>query len=167
MKSDDWVVMGRIAAPFGVKGWVKVQPYCENHETLMDHARWRIGRNDGGRDLAVIAVKPHGAALIAQFAGVNDRDAASALRGLEVSLPRQVLPPAEEGAFYWTDLIGLRVTNREGIQLGHVASLIESGAHDVLVVKGRREHLIPFVAPIVGDVDLEGGSIEVDWGEDY
>jgi 16S rRNA processing protein RimM len=163
----DWVVMGRVAAPFGVKGWIKVQPFCENPETLMDNAFWRIGRDDAQRSFEVVAVQPHGKALIARLAGVDDREAAFALRGLDIALPRAVLPEPEADTFYWADLLGLAVFNREGVALGHVERLLETGAHDVLVVKGRREHLIPFVAPIVGDVDLETRRIEVDWGEDY
>lgn len=159
--------MGRIAAPFGVKGWVKVQPFCESPDTLMDCAAWRVGRGEAQRMFEVLEVHPHGRTLIAQLAEVNDRDAAFALRGLEISLPRATLPAPEENAFYWADLIGLVVTNREGVELGRVESLMESGAHAVLVVKGRREHLIPFVDPIIGQVDPAGGRIEVDWGEDF
>jgi 16S rRNA processing protein RimM len=77
------------------------------------------------------------------------------------------LPPPEENEFYWSDLIGLKVVNREGVELGNVDSLMESGANDLLVVKGACEHLIPFVAAFVGKVDLAAGTIEVDWGEDY
>jgi 16S rRNA processing protein RimM len=73
----------------------------------------------------------------------------------------------KENEFYWSDLIGLKAVNREGVELGRVDSLMETGAHDVLVVKGTREHLIPFVAAFVGKVDVAGGTIEVDWGEDY
>jgi 16S rRNA processing protein RimM len=77
------------------------------------------------------------------------------------------LPPPKENEFYWSDLIGLKVLNREGVELGKVDSLMESGANDLLVVKGAREHLIPFIAAFVGKVDVAGGTIEVDWGEDY
>jgi len=98
---------------------------------------------------------------------VDERDAAYALRGQEISVARCELPPPDENEYYWSDLIGLTAVNREGMILGQVDSLMESGAHDVLVIKGKREHLIPFVAAIVGKVDLAGGTIEVDWGEDY
>jgi len=80
---------------------------------------------------------------------------------------RSDLPPPQENEFYWSDLIGLKAVNREGVELGQVDSLLETGAHDVLVIKGKREYLIPFVATFVGKVDVAGGVIEVDWGEDY
>ncbi len=159
--------MGRVAAPFGVKGWVKVQPYSEDPDALMDFESWRIGRDVQHKQYTVEAIQDHGNALVAKLAGIDDRDAAYALRGQEISVPRSALPTPEENEFYWSDLIGLTAINREGIELGKVESLMETGAHDVLVVRGTRQHLIPFVAACVGKVDLPGGTIEVDWGEDY
>jgi 16S rRNA processing protein RimM len=164
---NDWVVMGRIAAPFGIKGWVKVQPFSEDPGTLMDFESWRVGRGEQQAQYTVEAIQDHSNTLVAKLVGIDDRDAAYALRGQEISVARSDLPPPEENAFYWSDLIGLTVINREGIELGKVDSLMESGANDLLVVKGAREHLIPFVAAFVGEVDLAGGTIEVDWGEDY
>ncbi|HEY0664337.1 MAG TPA: ribosome maturation factor RimM [Thiobacillaceae bacterium] len=164
---SEWVVMGRIAAPFGVKGWVKVQPYSEDPGALMDFESWRIGRGDVQAHYSVEAVQDHGNVLVAKLAGIDDRDAAHALRGQEVSVARSALPAPAEDEYYWSDLLGLCAVNREGVELGKVESLLETGAHDVLVVKGKREHLIPFVAAFVGKVDLEGRTIEVDWGEDY
>jgi len=159
--------MGRIAAPFGIKGWIEVQPYSEDPGTLMDFASWRLGRGEQQAHYSVEAVQDHGKALVAKLAGIDDRDAAYALRGQEISVAKRDLPPPEENEFYWSDLIGLTVVNREGAELGKVDSLMEGGANDLLVVKGAREHLIPFVAAFVGKVDLAGGTIEVDWGEDY
>jgi 16S rRNA processing protein RimM len=166
-QGSDWVVMGRIAAPFGIKGWVKVQPYSEDPGALMDFESWRVGRGEQQVHYRVEAIQDHGKALIAKLVGIDDRDAAYALRGLEISVAKSALPPPQENEFYWSDLIGLTVINREGVELGKVDSLMESGANDLLVVKGTREHLIPFVAAFVGKVDLVGGTIEVDWGEDY
>lgn len=159
--------MGRIAAPFGIKGWVKVQPYSEDPGTLMDFESWRIGRGELQTYYAVEAAQGHGKALVAKLAGIEDRDAAYALRGQEISVAKSALPPPEENEFYWSDLIGLKVVNREGIELGRVDNLMESGANDLLVVKGTREHLIPFVAAFIGKIDLAGKTIAVDWGEDY
>ena len=159
--------MGRIAAPFGVKGWVKLQPYSEDPGTLMDFESWRVGRGEQYRQFSVEAVQDHGNALVAKLVGIDDRDAAYALRGHEVSVERADLPPPEDNEFYWSDLVGLRAINREGVELGKVDSLMETGAHDVLVIKGTRTHLVPFVAAFVGKVDLAGGTVEVDWGEDW
>lgn len=160
-------MMGRIAAPFGVKGWVKVQPFSEDPGTLMDYESWRVGRDEQQTHYSVEAIQDHGKALVAKLVGIDDRDAAYALRGQEISVAKSDLPPPEENEFYWSDLIGLKVVNRQGVELGTVDSLMESGANDLLVVKGAREHLIPFVAAFVGEVNVTAGTIEVDWGEDY
>ena len=165
--NSDWVVMGRIAAPFGIKGWVKVQPFSEDPGTLMDFESWRIGRGAEHTHYTVEAIQDHSNTLVAKLVGVDDRDAAYALRGQEISVARSSLTPPEENEFYWSDLIGLTAINREGVELGKVDSLMETGAQDVLVVKGKREYLIPFIAQFVGKVDVAGGQIEVDWGEDY
>ncbi|MGK2953766.1 MAG: ribosome maturation factor RimM [Thiobacillus sp.] len=166
-QSNDWLVMGRIAAPFGVKGWVKVQTFCEDPGTLMDFESWRVGRGEQQKQYSVEAIQDHSNTLVAKLVGIDDRDAAYALRGQEISVAKNELPPPEENEFYWSDLIGLKAVNREGVELGRVDSLLETGAQDVLVIKGTREHLIPFVAAFVGKVDVAGGTIEVDWGEDF
>jgi len=159
--------MGRIAAPFGIKGWVKVQSFGDDPGTLMDFESWRVGRGAVQTHYTVEAIKDHSNALVAKLVGVDDRDAAYALRGQEISVERRHLPPPADDEFYWSDLIGLKAVNRQGIELGRVDSLMESGAHDLLVIKGKREYLIPFVAQFVGKVDVAGGQVEVDWGEDY
>lgn len=166
-QDSDWVVMGRIAAPFGIKGWVKVQAFSDDPSTLMDFESWRIGRGSEQKLYRVETIQDHSNTLVAKLIGIDDRDAAFALRGQEISVERSHLPPAADGQYYWSDLIGLKAVNREGVELGTVSNLMESGAHDLLVVKGTREHLIPFVAAFVGEVDVAGGQIEVDWGEDY
>jgi 16S rRNA processing protein RimM len=144
--------MGRVAAPFGIKGWVKVQHFSDDPGTLMDFESWRVGRGTEQTLYIVEAIQDHSNTLVAKLAGIDDRDAAYALRGQEISVARSTLPPPEENEFYWSDLID---------------SLMETGAHDVLVIKGKREHLIPFVEAFIGKVDVAGGKIEVDWGEDY
>ena len=166
-QDSDWVVMGRIAAPFGIKGWVKVQAFSDDPGTLMDFESWRIGRGSEHKHYRVETVQDHSNTLVAKLNGIDDRDAAFALRGQEISVERRFLPPPADNEYYWSDLIGLKAVNREGVELGTVSSLMESGAHDLLVVKGDREYLIPFVAAFVGKVDVAGGQIEVDWGEDY
>ena len=159
--------MGRIAAPFGVKGWVKVQSFAEDPATLSEYASWRIGIGRQHRQYSVEAMQDHGRGWVAKLVGIDDRDAAFALRGQEISVAKSSLPPPADGEYFWSDLIGLAAVNREGVVLGTVDSLLETGAHDLLVVKGEREHLIPFIAQFVGTVDLAAGRIEVDWGEDY
>jgi 16S rRNA processing protein RimM len=159
--------MGRIAAPYGVKGWVKIQTFTETLDSLLDYPAWQIGNNGQWRNAQVEEASVHGEFLVAKLKECNDRDAAFALRGQEIAVFRDELPEPEDNEYYWEDLIGLSVVNREGIKLGQVVKLLETGAHDVLVVEGEKEHLIPFVEVYVLNVDLAQGRIEVDWQPDY
>jgi 16S rRNA processing protein RimM len=168
------VVMGRIIAPHGVRGGIKVEPFSEAPDALLAHAKWwiRPARATDWREWRVSGGRLHSGALIAALAGVETRDQALALRGGEIGVPRTALPRAKKNEVYWTDLEGLAVQNREGVALGMVEDVVTHGAHPILRVArppGSRggERLIPFVAAIVDRVDLDAGRIDVDWGEDY
>lgn len=165
---DQPVVMGRIVAPFGVKGWIKIQPYTATPAGLAQYFAWWL-RRDGGawRECEVERSHSQGSNLVAKLAGCDDRAAAAGLKGQEVAVPRSALPAAAPGEYYWADLLGLRVENEKAQALGVVARMMETGANDVLVVEGDRERLIPFVGDVVKRVDLDGGVIVVDWEADY
>ena len=161
------MILGRIAAPYGVKGWVRVLPFTAATGNLLCYRSWWMGRGERWVERQVVQARVHGAAVVAQLLGCEDRDAATALRGNEVAVLRAALPATEENEFYWTDLFGLKVVNVLGQDLGVVARIFETGANDVLVVQGERERLIPFVAAVIQKVDLASGIIRVDWGADY
>lgn len=169
------VGLGRVAGAFGVRGWIKVAPWsdADGLSNLRTCDAWllrvRGARADEALPCAVAETRPHGRLLLAKLDGVDDRDAAAALAGAEIAVPRDRLRPLPPGEFYWTDLIGLAVFNAEGLRLGVVAALMETGANDVLVVEdaGRRR-LIPYVdGDIVRAVDLDARRIEVAWGADW
>ncbi|MEO6147625.1 MAG: ribosome maturation factor RimM [Sulfuriferula sp.] len=164
---DNLVVMGRIAAPYGIKGWVKILTFSESADTLADYPEWQIGRAGDWRTVRILNAHMHTNILIAELENITDRDAALALKGSEIAVPRETLPPAPENEYYWSDLIGLDVINTQGILFGKIKELLESGAHDVLVIDGERERLIPFVGQIVKKVDLTARTLEVDWEADY
>jgi 16S rRNA processing protein RimM len=159
--------MGRILAPFGVKGWVKVQPNTAEIRNLLSYRNWWVGAESDWREIAVADGRVQGNTVIARLAGCDDRDAAAELRGQTVAVPRSVLPQARNGEYYWADMIGLAVVNGEAIELGRVVGMLETGANDVLVVQGERERLIPFIALVIRDVDLASGIVRVDWAADY
>ena len=159
--------MGRISAPFGVKGWVKVQPNTAAAQNLLAYKTWWVEDGDGRRSVSVAQARVHGRAVIAKLDGCDDRDAAAALRGRTVAVPRDALPDARAGEYYWADLIGLAVENQSAQSLGRVTGILQTGANDVLVVAGERERLIPFIAAVVREVDLPAGVMRVDWGADY
>jgi 16S rRNA processing protein RimM len=163
--------MGRVTAPFGVKGWVKIYALTAQLGNLRDYPVWWLGHDGDWREMRMAAAKVHGNMLVAQLAGIEDREAAVALKGLEVAVPRSQLPGAAENEFYWADLIGLKVVNTEQHEFGRVVRVMQTGANDVLIVAGRsgngRDTLIPFIAGAIKQVDLAAGVISVDWGKDY
>ncbi len=161
------VVMGRISAPYGVKGWVKIHPFTETIDSLLDFPVWHLGDGETWRESRVIEAAVHGDSVVASLDGCLGRDAAEALKGLQVAVPRGSLPDAHEDEYYWSDLIGLRVVGKDGVELGVVQGMIETGANDVLDVKGDARHLIPFVSDYIVEVDLKNGLIRADWGADY
>lgn len=161
------VVMGRVTAPFGVQGWIKVYALTAQLGNLQDYPVWWLGREGDWRQMRVAHARVHGGALIAQLDGVSDRDQAIALKGLEVAVPRSELPAAAANEYYRADLLGLKVVNTQSFEFGCVARILETGANDVLVIEGERETLIPFIGEVIKAVDLAAGTITVAWGEDY
>ncbi|HET8608777.1 MAG TPA: ribosome maturation factor RimM [Burkholderiales bacterium] len=159
--------MGRVVAPFGVRGRLRIQPYTAQAGNLGRYATWWMGRDGDWRAHAVTRAEVHGKGLIAELDGCNDRDTAAGFSGLNVAVPRAALPQAAENEFYWTDLIGLDVVNSEGLALGRVTDILRTGANDVLVTNGERERMIPFIDDVIRAVDLDAGVIRVDWGADY
>ena len=154
-----------------MRGWVKLFSFTEEPDALLDYDPWYFKDPKAGNDWPIAPVteaKTHGKAFVAKFKGSDDRDAAARLNGREIAIRRDQLPPAEEGEYYWSDLQGLEVLTTEGVSLGKVDHLLETGANDVLVVKGDRERLIPYVSgPIVKQVDLAAGTLQVDWDPDF
>lgn len=162
------VIVGRLGSPFGVKGWIRVHSHTRPAEQLFDYPLWGLGESGELRELAVEAAQAQGKGWIARLGGIADRDAAAELTGAMISVSRTMLPRAEQGAYYWIDLIGLRVVSTQGFDFGRVDSLMETGANDVLVVHGDAERLIPFVQPdVIQRIDLSAGVIEVDWDPDF
>ena len=171
------MVMGRVIAPYGVKGWVKVHAYTEDKATLLNYGAWwirpRAGSAEasgGWREYPIEASREHGATLIAQMAGIVNREAAIALKGADIGVPRATLPAADENEIYYSDLVGLAVINRQGVCLGKVSKVQDFGAHPVLSVTDEAtavERMIPFVAVYVDGVDVAAGRVDVDWQLDY
>lgn len=163
---ENMVIMGRVVAPYGVLGWLKIHPDTEMLDGLLDYPTWWLGRAPHWVSRAVEAAKVHNAFLLVKLEGVNDRDAAFACKGMSVAVPREALPEPQENEFYWSDLIGLQVTNLQGVDFGHVQRVFETGANDVVVVKkDKKERLLPFVDQVIKEVNLKQGVLVVDWLE--
>lgn len=163
------VVMGRVAAAYGIRGWIKIQSFTEYVDSLLDYRTWWLGQEQGPwREAEVGQCEVHGKTLVAQLADCPDRTAAEKLKGLLIAVPRSSLPEREEGEYYWSELIGLAVVNEAGERLGTVVNLLETGANEVLSVHGDSgEILIPFVASAIKQVDLKNRTIRVDWLAEY
>ena len=172
------VVMGRIVAPYGIYGWLKVQPDTETLGSLFDYPEWWLGRDDGLRNtpwqkFSVETVKIHVNTLLVKLRGIDDRDAALAFKSKHVAIPREQLPEPEENEYYWSDLIGLAVRNQQQVDFGTVVDVFETGANDVLLVKQAkdkedgRERLIRFIDQVVLEVDLVAKTMLVDWDAEF
>ncbi len=160
--------MGRILAPFGVKGWVKVETFSESPENLARHRSWWIGSEGDWRECRVAETERHGDRLVARLEGCENPEAAAAYRGREIAVPREALPPAGADEFYQADLVGLEVWNLIDERLGTVTGLFNNGAHEVMRVAGEEgERLLPFIPQVVREVDMQAGRIRVDWGKDW
>ncbi|HSN19574.1 MAG TPA: ribosome maturation factor RimM [Usitatibacter sp.] len=159
--------MGRVVGAFGVQGWIKVKPYTERPDGLAEHASWVVHTADGWREMAVEGFELHAKGPVARLAGCADRGAAEQLRGAQIAVPRAALAEAEEGTLYQVDLLGYEVRREDGSALGTVDGFFETAGASVMVVKGDRERMIPFVAGYVKEVDREARRITVDWKADY
>jgi 16S rRNA processing protein RimM len=164
----DLVTMGRVAGPYGIKGWLRIQPFTDSPNGLCGYSKWWIAEPAGWREVEVIEAKVHGAAVVAQVEGVESREAAALLKGAEVAVARSAMPATSAEEFYWTDLIGFEVVNEQDEVLGKLAGHLSTGAHDVMqVMDGEKERLLPFVETVIRAVDMKARRIRVDWGADW
>ena len=177
--------VGRVVDAWGVKGWIKVQPYSSDPQALISARCWFLQKPERAEGLppaaspalpasiAIAQVRPHGDMLVAKPAESDDRGTADALRGARIFVARSAFPATLQDEYYWVDLIGLTVVNRHGVCLGSVVGLIDTGPQSVLQVRaggreeGAAERLIPFVSAYVDAVDLEQRRITVDWELDF
>ena len=185
---DDAIEVGRVLGAWGIQGWIRVQPFSSDPKALFSSRRWFIrppevaGPKASRRQsppplLRITMSKSHGDAVIASAQELPDRTAAEGMQGARIFVGRASFPTAGDGEYYWIDLLGLNVVNRQGDALGTVTDLIDTGAHSVLRVRRpdaapeatpeQAERLIPFVAAFIDDVSLAQRLITVDWGLDY
>lgn len=161
------IALGKIVGVFGIKGWVKVFSETRPREQIFKYSPWILELNGSVIEAELVEGKLQGKGLIASLKGFTDCDQAKQLNGAVITVPEQALPATGKDEYYWSQLVGLNVVNLQGINLGRVKSLFETGANDVMIVKGDEEHLIPFTRYAVIDVDLDSGMITVDWDEDF
>lgn len=151
-----------------MKGWLKVYANTEKKENILAYQPWYVERNKVRQAVKLKAGKPHGKTIIVHLEGVDDRNEAELWVGSDIYIRPDQLPELNEDEYYWSDLIGLKVVSVEGDDFGVIDHLLETGANDVIVVKGDRERLIPYVTgQVVKAVDLKENKMIVDWGADF
>jgi len=176
------VVMGRVVAPYGVFGWLKIVPDTEAFDGLFDYDTWWLGKDNAWREMVVETAKVHNDVILVKLEGINDRDAAFACKGKQIGVPRAQLPEPDENEYYWSDLIGIRVKNLQGVDFGTITDVFETGANDVIEVRSDAlvqdtdkpnakakplERLLPFIATVVLEVDLTAKTMLVDWDPEF
>ena len=172
---DKPVVIGRLGAVYGIKGWLKVHSFTDDAESIFEYAPWLIEQNGVWREIRISGWRRHNNGLVCKLEGIDQREEAQALAGVDIAVGSQNFPELSEGEFYWSDLIGCQVANLNGYQMGEVTELMETGSNDVLVVKARtndaygmKERLIPFLdGQVIKQIDLTAKTIAVDWDPDF
>lgn len=172
MNSDgqDRIVLGQIVGLHGVRGWVKVFSHSEPRENIFSYSPLLIKLGNELLEMKVLSWRKQGKGLVAQLDGYDDREQSRGLIGAEISITKSQLPKPRKGEYYWVDLVGLKVSNIDGHDFGQVDHLFDTGANDVMVVKGEgeRERLIPFIqGDCIKEIDLESGTIKVDWDPEF
>ena len=163
-----FVTLGRISGAHGIQGWVRVHSDTSPRENILNYSPWHLVRQ-GRRELRkVMAGRRQGKSVVAKLAACSDRNAAEVLVGALIEVPRSALPATRPGEYYWADLVGLEVRTLDGVDLGRVEQLFETGSNDVIVVQGERERLIPYIwDQVVREVDLDAGTMLVDWDPEF
>jgi 16S rRNA processing protein RimM len=171
--ATELVIMGRVVAPYGVLGWLKILPDTEQFDGLLDYKTWWIGKDNDWRELKVESAKIHNDVLVVKLQGIDDRDAAVACKANKIAVPRALLPKLTGEEYYWSDLIGLSVKNLQDVDFGKIIDVFATGANDVIVVKSVAkseqgvERLIPYITQNIIEVSLEAKTMLVDWDSDF
>jgi len=162
------IILGKVAGVYGIRGWVKIFSETQPKDNIFSYTPWQINLNGQWQTIKVVEGKVHGKGLVAHLESYDDRELAKQLNGAEIAIDKAQLLEPEEGEYYWADMIGLKVVTLAGQELGQVDHLFETGANDVVVVKGEQEHLIPFIqGQYIHSVDIEAGVMRVDWDPEF
>jgi 16S rRNA processing protein RimM len=170
-EADKKVILGKVGAVYGIKGWLKIHSFTEDQEAILDYFPWSLKLGNKTQSVEITDWRKHNNGLIVKVGNIDDRDEAQALVGSEILIDEEALPELPEGEFYWRDLMGMKVVTTNGYDLGSVSDIMETGANDVLVVKanrndgfGKKERLIPYLfEDVVKTISLEDKQICVDW----
>lgn len=168
MSPPEMITLGKVSGVFGVKGWVKVFSYTEQREGILDYNPWFLKLGGEWKAFSLQSGQVQGKGIIASLEGVVQREQAEALVGCSIAIPRGQLQELRKGEYYWADLEGMKVVTVDGVELGSVDALFETGSNDVLVVRGDRERLVPWImGDVIRSVSVEDKHILVAWDPDF
>ncbi len=167
-QSEDKIIIAKVGAPHGVKGWVKLNSFTTDPSKVFDYLPWQIKHAKAWQSIDIADYKVSAKNIVIRFTDCDDRDKAQSYTNLELAIDKSQLPKAAEGEYYWHDLEGLTVTNLQDQLLGKVSHLLATGANDVMVVAGQKRHLIPFIKDqVIKNIDLATQAMVVDWDADF
>ena len=164
----DWLIIGRFGRPHGIKGFVTVVSFTEPRENILDYANWHVCLNNQWQPLNVLNTSVNNKLILAQIEGYTEREQVARLTNLDIAIKRSQLAPLNPDEYYWHDLVGMQVINKDGHTLGTVSEIMATGSNDVLIVNGEQRHLIPFLPDdVIIKIDAGQRIITVDWDQDY
>ena len=161
------VVLGQVGGAFGVQGWVRIQSYTDPPTNILKFGRWQLGRAGQWREVEVEDGKMTAKGVLAKLAGVETPEEARLVTGSEIAVERDQLPAAAPGEYYWSDLEGLAAFGQNGQSLGRIEEFRATPAGTVVVIRGERQHWVPFVKERIVSVDLDAGRVVLDWDADW
>ena len=160
----DYVSVGKVGSTYGVQGWIKILSFTEPLTNILNYSPWFLESGSGWQLVQVTNYKEHGKSIIVKLANYDSPEHARLLAGKLIAIPRSKLPALIAGSYYWHDLEGITVINQQGETLGKVIYLLETGSNDVLVVKGKKEHAIPYlINDVIISIDLTNKVMYVNW----
>lgn len=168
VKKTDFVVVGRIGAPFGIRGFCHIHSFTAVPDDLFNYHPWYLKQQDQWNVVELVEAKEHGKGFVAKLKGYEDRDEVAKLTNLEIGVKRESLPRLPPNQYYWVDLLGLTVVTTSNQVLGTIEDFLETGSNDVMVVRGNeKEHLIPYIDDYIVNLDLTKRVIQVDWDPEF
>jgi len=160
---DRKIIIARLGAAYGIKGWLHLTSFTDPVDNIFQYQPWHLKKDKRWEAIALEAHKSHGNSFVVKLKGCDDRDRATQLKGSEIAVNRTELPKTAENEYYWSDLMGLTVKTMTGETLGTIDYLFETGANDVVVTKGKKQHFIPYIGTVIKHIDLEKQEMIVDW----
>ena len=166
-ENDKKLLVGKINGFFGLQGWVKVFSYTSPRSNILNYSPWSIKFEDIFEEIDVIKGREQSKTIVAHIKGIDNREDSQKFIGKDVYIDKDQLPELKEGKYYWHELIGFKVINKNQENLGVVDYFVETGANDVLVVRGKKEHWIPYIEPFLISIDSQNKEILVEWDKDF